>query len=82
MDSCPDCGSERFLHGEYQDDFLVDGKPFVERADYCEDCGYRREYHVALRGFTDNQRMRGIGPPLPADPFDDAVPMLGPVSND
>lgn len=28
----------------------------------------------------ENDRARGIGPPLPADPFDDAVPMEGPVA--
>ena len=26
--------------------------------------------------FTDSARARGWGPPLPADPFDDTVPML------
>lgn len=30
----------------------------------------------------DNDRLRGIGTPLPADPFDDAVPMLDPVAEE
>ena len=30
----------------------------------------------------DNDRLRGIGTPLPADPFDDAVPMLDPAAEE
>jgi hypothetical protein len=30
----------------------------------------------------ENDRARGVGPPLPADPFDDAVPMLDPKAEE
>lgn len=77
MDKCPDCGGDRIIEGT--DDFLVDGKPFLERSGYCNECGWSYSHISALRMYTDNQRARGIGPPLPADPFADTVLMLDPA---
>lgn len=76
MNKCPDCGGDRIIEGT--DAFLVDGKPFLERSGYCNECGWTYSHISALRMYTDNQRARGIGPPLPKHPGDDTVPMPDP----
>ncbi len=76
MDKCADCGGSQIIGNA--EGCVIDGKPFLVRAGYCNECGWNYEYTSALRTFTDSQRSQGIGPPLPDDPFGDTVLMLAP----
>ena len=79
MDRCADCGGIEIVSNA--EDFVVDGKPFLQRSGYCNECGWGYSYTSPLRQFTANQRARGIGPPLPKHPGDDTVPMLDPFDD-
>jgi len=76
MDKCADCGGSQII--DTAEGCVIDGKPFLVRAGYCNECGWNYEYTSALRTFTDSQRSRGIGHPLPRHPGDDTEPMLDP----
>lgn len=72
---CPICGHE--AQWDYQDDVEIGGQYFTERALVCV---YECEWSSTVvlfrrRDPSDNQRLMGLGPALPADPFDGAVPM-------
>jgi len=71
--ACPECGSEEVEWDSWQDDPIVDGVPFIERAHVCTECGWCHSWLSRSKSFTANQRVR-LGLPLP-DPFEDAVPM-------
>jgi hypothetical protein len=67
---------------DFQDTAIIGGQHYVERALICADgCDWTGSIAMfKTRGASDHDRARGIGRRLPADPFDDAVPMLAPRS--
>jgi hypothetical protein len=79
---CPICSRE--AGWDWQDDYVIEGRYFIERALICLDgCDWRGPACLfESRVPSCNQRLLGHGRPLPADPFDDAVPMVGPTGEE
>lgn len=68
---CPECLGE--TGWDFYDAFVVGKHVFHERGQVCPDCGWVGVTVLFPR--TGNPSMDLHMPPLPADPFDDAVPM-------
>lgn len=79
MNRCADCGGAEIISDS--EAFVVSGRPMLERSGYCNECGWGYSYVTPLQQFTDEQRARGIGPPLPKHPGDDTVPMPDPFAD-